>query len=786
MSGDDTPVKIRVMATDETGGAFQKAQAQMDNLSKRAAQLRREAAKEMQVGPSQSAMRKLKIAGSLQTMQQSKAEELAVRQALQQRLAAFKMSKAEELSITQRTMFASIESYKKEAVAIEGIAKQTSAKLGPGGLNGAMMNGLGMRETRHILRMGGSMALGAGGGEVGSIASMGLMIGGGVGVAVAGLMMIGEGYKASVEQAKKLVEETKEYNKQLRESAAWWAKQTAGPTTSLGGEYRGRAQEMKEKAAEIRDKREADYENMGLPAKSYAGYAILARGDNSAYMQGRKKSEDQERMAGLEASYTEHFSKREEKQSVFERGSQRYLATKKLTTATMAPGVARQRQALKDENEAVYTEHSIAARRRMQAVADEHELAVAKAKQQIKDEGSSAGKPYGYVSPGEKALYDAERKFAIEKGKAKAEYADVEASDAKDAGLKKKALDEELKRSEKADAAGADQAMIGATERGYAAKLDVLKRGQQQELDSFTGTADQRLALVKKQSAETRQLQREEDDALEEMAVHAAQTRLSIANRAAVNVLRNDRQEYAAKIQEIKNQRDETNQAIIDKAEIDRERDPKKAVAIDKQAKLDLQKNKQGANQEILQEAKAHAREVENIEWETKQQQMETADKFNVMMLRAGHKFYEADKAEIENHLKEKTAAIQAEADRAIAANKTNAKQIQAGADAKKQAATLDAAAAMKSLQDQRLRESLSLALPQGGVSGHLTGAQAISREMNNPGRALLGGQRKDALPMSQQQGGDLIKSVNALVDVFRNHPATAVESLLGQEYGGN
>jgi hypothetical protein len=783
--GSDIPVKIRVMAVDEATSAFQKASAAAIQYEQKIA------AYTQSKGANVTALKSMQ--GKLATLQATKqqADATMMQARLEERLfqaththEQIMLRDLEQRLAVQRQMYqgnAQIQSQLTKTFEAE------KAQMAAGG--GGMVGGIGKREMRHVLRSGAGMALGQGGGEIGGIASMGIMIGGTAGAAVAGLMLIGEAYKSATEQAKKLAETQKEYNKDLREAAAWSEKETARKTTAWGSKNRERVQQLKEKAAEIHDAAESARLTRGYVDKATAGWARVFTGnsgkegteaDTTAAGRNNTLIRRREQAANEEAAMREKIAAREEVTGRGNRQEERTARYQQAKIGTMAPGVAKDRAEMKAATEEEALQMKVGHDARRQAITDEHDLAIA------------AVKRMKHGTEHNKILQSAAKEKADTKYEADLTAADTEAAEDRQshqvaAGLKEQAFNANLKRQELADQQGAHEATIRATECGFQAEEDAAKSHYDFERKLLVDAGNSTAALDENFHAGTLARQRALDYTLEEMAVHAAQTKMQIENRAATNSLRNDQQGYAAKIQEIKNQRDETNQAIIDKAEIDRKRDPKKAAAIDKQAKLDIQKNKQGANQEILQEGKAHAREVANLEWDTKQQQLETTDKFNVMMLRAGHKFYEADKAEITNHLKEKTAAIQAEADRANALEKDPAKvaAIKADAKAKIERATLDAAGSMKELRDRRLRESLSLALPQGGVSGHLTGSQAISREMNNPGRGMLASLAKEK-PPTREQTDKTNGLLEKLVYAMTHNVGGTIESLLGQSYGGN
>jgi hypothetical protein len=469
-------------------------------------------------------------------------------------------------------------------------------------------------------------------------------------VALAGVMAVASAYKSVVEGEKNLQAAREESAKHWRESESWREKESAPSNTSKGTEYEDKARELREKVDSTREASRIRHKTEGT-----AHWLFTSHQDEKERL--RQASREEREANAFQAAADRQGEVAQERQERDWKGTNRGLEI-----SGMAPGEAKDRAALDAKQRSEGRKLTEAQEDRKNKIEEAHKIAEATGKSDWGEKNK-----YGL------ALGDAEERTKKEDQQL-----------FKSRALEDAAFEKNLQRQKAADQQNADEAMIGATERGFDARKNILKSHYDYEHKLAVEGGNDTTALDTKYHADTLADQRQEDDAVHSMKIETGNKEAAIKNRQFTNSLRNQRQMFKAEIQEIKDQRDERNKEIQDRQKEEDIQNPQRKAENARKAAADQQANEDEANQRIIEAKRQHAQQVKDLETNTAQIATEIGNRGREEDLRSQGKWGEASQAEIEDRLKEKQDAIQAEADRQIAADATNKDQIQANADVRK------------------------------------------------------------------------------------------------------
>ena len=183
-------------------------------------------------------------------------------------------------------------------------------------------------------------------------------------------------------------------------------------------------------------------------------------------------------------------------------------------------------------------------------------------------------------------------------------YAQVTGADSERFAAMRKGLVDSQKRQEEAAASETAVAWINATQRGFGARMAVMKEQHEQELHAFTGNLIERDSLRSKQFAEETQLQRDHGDELAAMDSQAQKTRIEISERGLARQRDILNADYEHKLSTVTNQRE------IDKINRQWKLDDDKLIADDARRHADTMRN---LDYQALETAAQTAQEREAI-----------------------------------------------------------------------------------------------------------------------------------------------------------------------------
>jgi hypothetical protein len=374
-------------------------------------------------------------------------------------------------------------------------AAQVMAGGGEGGGGKLFGHGLTGRKIVHAGKYAAGAMMGSEGGEIGAAIGMGLMVGGVAGVALGGAMMIASAYHEAKARADRLVDSQIRYNKELRESKAWWDKLVDRQNTASGSQHAARALELEEKAQDIRDEQEAQVKKRGWlerfgewGARKYIG--LMGEEDTHETTGDADARTARTRALELENEAAEHRQEAE-------RGVKLSIAREaennrdKITAArigTFAPGYDRSRDEILLQNASV-------ARASKQRHEDRmHDL----------DKGNA---------PHERKVEEQQRRDA-----------EVEA-EKKIAALKMEGFENEQKRQDRAGYLENRAKSMVQYDRGFKAQIGLLHEQRDNELDMFEGTEEGKKNIQDKYRLEEKALTRQHND---ELAAIDSSTRATV------------------------------------------------------------------------------------------------------------------------------------------------------------------------------------------------------------------------------------------------------------------
>jgi hypothetical protein len=331
---------------------------------------------------------------------------------------------------------------------------------GEGGGGKLFGHGLSGRKIVHAGKYAAGATLGSEGGELGAAIGMGLMVGGVAGVALGGAMLIASAYHQAKERADRLVDSQIKYNKELRESKAWWDKLVDRQNTTSGSQHAARALELEEKAQDIRDEQEAQVKKRGWlesfgewGARKYIG--LTGQEDTHETTGDADARAAKTRALELENEAVEHRQEADRgvKLSIAREAQNNRDKITAASIATRPQGYDRSRDELLLQNE-------MAARASKQRYEDRmHDL----------DKGNA---------PHERKVEEQQRRDA-----------EVDA-EKQIAALKLEGFENDQKRQDRAGYLENRAVSAGMYKRGYDAQIAVLHEQRDNELDMFEGTED--------------------------------------------------------------------------------------------------------------------------------------------------------------------------------------------------------------------------------------------------------------------------------------------------------
>ena len=348
-------------------------------------------------------------------------------------------------------------------------------------------NGLSGRKLIHAGKFAAGMALGSEGGEIGSAAGMALMVDGAAGVAVGGVMLIAGAYHNSVEQAKKLNDEQREYEKSVRSTVAWWKDIAQLETTSTGGKYRGQEATFKEAGIESVRKMYDDMKNTSTMDRLGATWSVLAgKGDplkdrlENQLKDSAEKFKEQDRFKQFAEDEDRLWGKR------YTEGSAKSVESAKI--GSMSPGPLKERAErefnLSQQEKEMEQRHADALR--------------------LIDKRQTVASDLGHTDEAEQADKDCEEQIRrLQQDRDTFYRKRNEIRKGQEAGFR---------RQELAEKQSADETMIGATERGYAATLDISKSKYDYERNLAIEGGKSTLALDHKYKADVLAIKRDQSD----------------------------------------------------------------------------------------------------------------------------------------------------------------------------------------------------------------------------------------------------------------------------------
>ncbi len=362
----------------------------------------------------------------------------------------------------------------------------------------------GLRGRERLLRGGrfvAAQAMGSQGGELGEAIGMGLMVGGAAGVALGGAMLIASAYHQAKERADRLVDSQIRYNKELRESKAWWDKLVDRQNTASGSQHAARALELEEKAQDIRDEQEAQVKKRGWlesfgewGARKYIG--LTGQEDTYETTGDADARTAKTRALELENEAADHRQEAERgvKLAI---GREANSNTAKITAAmlgTLPQGYSRQRDEilLANENEARASKQRYEDRM--------HDL----------DKGNA---------PHERKVEEQQRRDA-----------EVEA-EKKIAALKMEGFENDQKRQDRAGYLENRAKSTVQYDRGFKAQIGLLHEQRDNELDMFEGTEEGKANIKSKYRIEEYALTRQHTDELAAMETSTRATQLETTER---------------------------------------------------------------------------------------------------------------------------------------------------------------------------------------------------------------------------------------------------------------